>query len=256
MKMTIDTDENFLCIQEQGKTRTLDLFCDESFKIISRQWLRVGWNQKHHYTFSWMGRPIIQLPEDMLRMQEVIYTLKPDVIIETGVAHGGSLIFYASLFEAMGKGHVVGVDIDIRPSNRRAIEEHALFHRVTLFEGSSVAADIVKSVGSLLKHDQTVLVILDSNHTYEHVLVELQAYSPMVSAGSYIVATDGLMSDLYDTPRGKPYWKNDNPLRAAQDFLAQNDSFVLQPPDWHFNESTLRSGLTHWPGAWLKKIRS
>lgn len=126
MKLTIDTDAKTLSVEAQGNQRQLALYSDEAFELISDQWLKVGWNQKYSYTFTWMGRPIIQIPDDLLRIQEVIYRIKPDVIIETGVAHGGSLIFYASLFKAMGRGRVVGVDIEIRPHNRKAIESNSL----------------------------------------------------------------------------------------------------------------------------------
>src|SRR5207253_434917 len=141
-----------------------------AFEILSEQWLKVGWNEKYPYTFSWMGRPIIQLPEDMIRVQEVIYRIRPAVIIETGIAHGGSLIYYASLCKAMEKGRVIGIDIEIRPHNRAAIEGHELFPLITLIEGSSVAPDIVQQARSLVADGESVLVLLDSNHTKQHVL--------------------------------------------------------------------------------------
>src|SRR3989344_3099088 len=168
MKLTIDTERKQITIEQNGATRTLELYSREAFEQISHQWLKVGWNQKYPYTFSWMGRPIIQLPEDMVRTQEVVYRVKPDVIIETGVAHGGSLIFYASLFKAMGKGRVIGVDIEIRPHNRKAIEAHELASFITLIEGSSIDDKITGKVRSQLKDGETVLVILDSNHTRQH----------------------------------------------------------------------------------------
>lgn len=122
MKMILDTEAKTLILDEVGQTRVLDLYSKEAFEAVSREWVRIGWNQKHQYTFSWMGRPVIQLPEDMIRMQEVIFQIKPDVIIETGIAHGGSLIFYSSLCKAMEKGKVIGIDIEIRPHNRTAID--------------------------------------------------------------------------------------------------------------------------------------
>ena len=153
----------------------------EAFSVISKAWLRSGWDNKYVYSFAWMGRPVIQLPEDMLRIQEVIYQVKPDVLIETGIAHGGSLIFYASLFKAMGKGRVVGVDIEIRPHNRAAIEAHELSSYLTLIEGSSTAPDIVEQVKAQIKPGDTVMVVLDSCHSKEHVLGELEAYAPLVT---------------------------------------------------------------------------
>lgn len=254
MKLTLDTEAKTLTLDEAGQTKILDLYSKEAFEAISRQWVRVGWNQKYQYAFSWMGRPVIQLPEDMIRMQEVIYRLKPGVIIETGVAHGGSLIFYSSLCKAMGKGRVVGIDIEIRPYNRAAIEAHPLFDRITLIEGSSAAPEIVAQVKSLVKRGETVLVILDSNHTYAHVYNELEVYSELVTPDSYIVATDGIMYDLADVPRGKPEWATDNPMCAARDFAAKRPEFAIEQPDRPFNESELRQNITHWPGAWLKRI--
>jgi cephalosporin hydroxylase len=253
MKLTLDTEAKTLTLDETGKTQTLDLYSREAFEAISRQWIRVGWNQKYQYTFSWMGRPVIQLPEDMIRMQEAIYQLKPDVIIETGVAHGGSLIFYSSLCKAMEKGRVIGIDIEIRPHNRAAIEAHPLNDRITLIEGSSTAPEIVAQVKALVKPGETVLVILDSNHTYAHVLNELEAYANLVPPGSYIVATDGIMYDLADVPRGTPGWATDNPTFAARDFAAKHPEFVIEQPRWPFNESGLERNITHWPEAWLKR---
>jgi cephalosporin hydroxylase len=255
MKLTIDTEKQTLSIQDAAKNQEIPLYSREAFEMISREWVRVGWNQKHTYTFTWMGRPIIQLPEDMVRMQEVIYNLKPDVIVETGIAHGGSLIFYASLFKAMGKGRVIGVDIDIRAHNRKALEQHELKPLVTLIEGSSTDPIIVGQVREMIKRDEKVLVILDSCHTKDHVLDELEAYHSLVSPGSYIVATDGVMREVYDVPRGNPEWKKDNPCEAAREFLMKHSDFVLETPHWNFNESELSENITHFPDAWLKRLR-
>lgn len=254
MKLILDTQAQTLTVEETGQPQTLPLYSKEAFEVLSRQWVRVGWNQKYQYTFSWMGRPVIQLPEDMLRMQEVIFNLQPDVIIETGVAHGGSLIFYASLCKAMERGRIIGIDIEIRPHNRQAIEAHPLSDRITLIEGSSTAPDIVAQVKALVQPGEKVLVILDSNHSYAHVLAELQAYASLVSPGSYIVATDGIMQDLADVPRGTPNWVTDNPTCAARDFAAEHPEFKIEQPRWPFNESELDQNITHWPGAWLQRL--
>jgi len=254
MKLTIDTDNQSLIYEDDGTHKHLNLYTTEAFELISKAWLKVGWNQKYSYTFSWMGRPVIQLPEDMLRMQEIIYRLKPDVIVETGIAHGGSLIFYASLCKAMGQGRVIGIDIEIRPHNRTAVESHELASYITLFEGDSTAAHIVAQVNASIKPNEHVLVILDSCHTKQHVLDELNAYSSLVSIGSYIVATDGCMQDLYDVPCGKPEWETDHPSAAAKEFAAQHPEFIIEQPEWFFNESELKENITYWPDAWLKKI--
>jgi cephalosporin hydroxylase len=253
MKLTIDTSEKTLTCDSDGREVVMPLYSREAFERISDQWLKVGWNEKYVYTFSWMGRPIIQLPEDVIRVQEVIYRLRPDVIIETGVAHGGSLILYASLCELLRKGRVIGIDIEIRPHNRRALESHEMFHRITLVEGSSTDPNVVARVRSLVQPREVVLVLLDSNHSYQHVAEELEKYSAFVTPGSYIVATDGLMETLHDVPRGTASWKTDNPRSAAADFVARHPEFVLEPPTFVFNESALTQPLTHWPGAWLRR---
>lgn len=254
MKIIIDTEEKTLQTEDNGQQKTIDLYSKEGFETLCREWVRVGWNEKYQYSFSWMGRPVIQLPEDMIRTQEVIYQVKPDIIIETGIAHGGSLIYYASLCKAMEKGRIVGIDIEIREHNRKAIEAHELFPLITMYEGSSTAPDIVEQVKAEVKPGDTVLILLDSNHTYAHVLEELKCYADLVSIGSYIVATDGIMYDLHDVPRGDSSWATDHPARAAQDFVRDNPNFVIEQPAWPFNESELEHNITHWPGAWIKRV--
>lgn len=253
MKLTIDTDARTLTVQDAAGQRCVDLYTREAFELVSLQWVRVGWNQKYPHTFSWMGRPIIQLPEDIVRTQEVIHALRPDVIIETGIAHGGSLVFYASLCKAMGCGRVIGVDIEIRPHNRAAIEAHPLFRYITLIEGSSTAPGVVTRVKSLVKPGEKVLVLLDSNHSREHVLAELESYHDLVPPGSYIVATDGIMRDLADVPRGRAEWCDDNPATAAAEFVRRHPQFVIEQPAWVFNESGLVANVTHWPDAWIRR---
>jgi cephalosporin hydroxylase len=191
----------------------------------------------------------------LLRIQEVIYAVKPDVVIETGVAHGGSLVFYASLFKAMGKGRVIGIDIDIRPHNRAAIEAHELASFITLIEASSTDSGTVSKVKSQLATNETVLVVLDSNHTKSHVLSELRLYGPLVSVGSYIVATDGIMEQVAGGPRTGPDWKTDNPRQAALEFCFENTDFAVEEPPWPFNEGSVRQRVTYWPDAFIKRLR-
>ena len=214
---------------------------EEAFKIISDVWLRLGWDSKYVYSFSWMGRPIIQLPEDLVRIQEVIYNIKPDVIIETGVAHGGSLIFYATLCKAMEKG--------------KAIEEHILAPFITLIEGSSTDQKVVSNVSKIIKPDDTILVILDSNHSYSHVLLELELYSKLVSIGSYIVATDGIMEYVVGGPRTQPDWINNNPKKAAEEFVKDNPNFIFCEPVFPFNEGLIKERVTYWPFGFIKRIK-
>jgi len=254
MKFTIDTDTNTLNCISEGTEQSHPLYSKEAFEALSDLWVKVGWNQKYAYTFSWMGRPVIQLPEDMIRMQELIYRLRPDVIVETGVAHGGSLIYYASLCKAMGQGRVVGIDVEIRPHNRRAIEAHEMASLITLIEGDSVGAEVVHQAHAMIKPGERVLVILDSCHTHDHVAEELEAYHSLVGPDSYIVATDGVMQHVYDVPRGNANWKTDNPVTAVREFLARHREFVQEQPSWPFNESSLSENVTHWPQAWLRRV--
>jgi cephalosporin hydroxylase len=198
--------------------------------------------------------PLIQLPEDVMRYQEVVWRIKPDVIIETGIAHGGSAVLSASMLKLIGKGRVIAVDIEIRPHNRKRIEAHPLAPMITMFEGSSTAPDIVSKIKALVQPGETVLVVLDSNHTYAHVTDELEAYASLVTPGSYIVSTDGIMRDLTNVPRGDKSWGQDNPAQAAVDFAKRHPQFVVEQPEWVFNESTLKHNITHWPDAWLKRV--
>lgn len=235
--------------------QAISLYSKEGFELLSSLWLKVAWNQKYTYTYTWFGRPIIQLPDDMVRLQEVIYTGRPDVIVETGIAHGGSLVYYASLCKAFGRGRVIGVDIDIRPHNRAALEGHPLADMITLIEGSSVDPAIVSEVVRCIKPGEKVLVLLDSNHSAGHVRAELDAYAPLVSVGSHIVVTDGIMRDVADTPRGQPEWATDNPLTALDDFGSTHPEFIEEQPPWLFNESGLAANVTHWPRAYLRRTR-
>lgn len=226
----------------------------EAFSAVSKAWLRCGWDVKHVYSFTWMGRPIIQLPEDMVRIQEVIWRLAPDVVIETGVAHGGSLVFYAGLLVALGKGRVIGVDIEIRPHNRAAIEAHPMRDRIHLVEGSSTAPETVATVRGMVRPGETVLVILDSNHSRDHVAGELDAYASLVTSGSYIVACDGIMAQIAGAPRTQPDWTWNNPITAVDDFLNRNRAFRLEEPGFAFNEGAVRERVTYWPKCFLRRI--
>lgn len=247
MKYTVDTESQTLTTEE-GE---LSLYSPEAFEILSTSWLKVGWNAHYHYTFNWLGRPVLQLPEDLIRLQEVIGELKPDVIIETGVAMGGSLLFYATLCHAIGRGRVVGIDIVIRPHNRKFLEEHPLFKYITLVESDSTDPETLTKIP--IHPNETVLVILDSNHSKKHVLQELELYAPLVTPGSYLIATDGLKKQLTDVPRGKEHWSWDNPLDAVEDFLATHPEFTLELPERRYNRSAIRENVTHFQNGWLKR---
>ena len=253
MKVTVDTARRTLEVEDGGARRTLALYGPEAFEVLSSLWIKVGWNEKYTYTFSWLGRPVIQLPEDLVRAQEVIHRVRPDVIVETGVAHGGSLVYWATLCRAMERGRVIGVDVEIRPHNRAGIEGHPLARLITLVEGSSIEPAVVAKVRGLIRPGESALVLLDSNHSYAHVRAELEAYHPLVTPGSYIVATDGVARDVADTPRGSEAWARDNPAAAAADFAETHPEFVLEQPEWPFRESPLTRPVTHWPQAWLRR---
>jgi cephalosporin hydroxylase len=176
-----------------------------------------------------MGRPIIQFPQDIIAMQEIIWRVKPDLIIETGIAHGGSLIFYSSMLELIGgNGQVLGVDIDIREQNRKEIEQHPMFKRIAMIQGSSTDENTIKQVYEFAKGRKRVLVGLDSNHTHEHVSNELQLYSPLVAKESYLVVFDTVVEDMPENFfRDRPWGKGNNPKTAVREFLATNDRFII-----------------------------
>ncbi|MBV1702119.1 MAG: class I SAM-dependent methyltransferase [Hyphomicrobiales bacterium] len=255
MKVIYDETAATVTQEKDGTSVTHPLESAEGFEIMSRAWLRASWDVKYIYAFSWFGRPIIQLPEDMIRIQEVLWRDKVDVIIETGVAHGGSLVFYASIFKAMGKGRVIGIELDLRAHNRAAIDAHPLRDLITLVDGSSIAPETVEHVRSLLKPGERVMVMLDSNHTKPHVLAELRAYGTMVTPGCYIVAADGIMEIVAGGPRTKPDWTTSNPKQAALTFVAENPDFIIEEPVWDFNEGAVRERVTYWPSAFVKRVR-
>ena|SRR6202049_4230242 len=254
MKIVIDTTAGTLKQVVDGSETSVGLYTKAAFEALSREWVRVGWSLKYYHNFSWFGLPILQLPEDLLRLQEVVYELRPDVIVETGVFRGGSLLFHATLCQALGRGRVIGIDREIAAADREAISRHLLGSRITLLEGDSTDPGTVADVKRLAGSAEPVLVILDSCHTREHVARELECYSPFVTKGSYIVATDGIMRDLVDVPGGMPAWKSDNPLEAATEFAARHPEFRQEQPRWLFHDGELTENVTYWPGAWLKKV--
>jgi cephalosporin hydroxylase len=246
-KVTSDlVSQTLFVAYADGETETLPLYSPEAFRILSHLWVKAGWPGKYSYNFSWMGRPVIQLPEDLVMIQEVIHRIRPDVIIETGIAHGGSSVFYAGLFEMLGHGRVISIDIEIRPHNRKALEEHPLKKRLTLIEGSSTSAATHDQVRQLVRAGEKVMVVLDSNHTRDHVRQELDFYSSLVSPGSYLVVADGNMADLSDVPGGRAEWVSDNPRVAIHEFLESHPEFEIDP------EPT-RTGITYWPDGYLKR---
>ena len=213
--------ETEIRIKEQGKNKEIVKAAHE-FLVHSAK-------SNYSYNFRWMGRPIIQYPQDMIAMQEIIWEIKPDLIIETGIAHGGSLIYYASLLELIGKGSVLGVDIDIRAHNKKEIEKHPMAKRIKMIQGSSVSEDVVKEVKAHTKGKKVVLVALDSNHTHDHVFKELEMYSPFVTKNSYLVVFDTLIEEM---PKGfypdRNWGIGNNPMSAVKQFLKTNKGFEVQ----------------------------
>jgi cephalosporin hydroxylase len=222
---------------------------DPHIRRATQAWIDATAPTKYSYHFDWMGRPIIQYPQDMIAMQEIIWRVQPDLIIETGVAHGGSLIYYSSLLELIGNGTVLGIDIDIRPHNRAAIEAHPMMKRIRLIQGSSTAPEIVSEVRTAAA-GKRVLVTLDSNHTHDHVLAELEAYAPLVAVGSYCVVMDTIVEDMpTDAYPDRPWGRGNNPKTAVHAYLAGNPEFEI--------DKTIEDRLliTVAPSGYLKRVR-
>jgi cephalosporin hydroxylase len=224
---------------------------DQKFRTLSRRWLIESIRHRYGYDFTWLGRPIIQYPQDIIAMQEIIWRVKPDLIVETGIAHGGSLIFYASMLELIGgKGRVLGIDVDIRKHNRKEIEKHRMFKRIRMIEGSSIDEDVARRVYAFARKRPVVLVALDSNHTHAHVLKELQLYSPLVKKGSYIVVFDTVAEDLPKwTNFGRPWTRGNNPKTAVCQFLKGNPRFAIE------KEISGKLMVTSAPDGYLKCVR-
>lgn len=202
---------------------------DAQFKQQSRDWFEASHKHQYSYNFTWMGRPIIQYPQDIVAMQEIIWETKPEIIIETGVAHGGSLILYSSLLQLLGgDGRVLGIDIDIREHNRREIEAHPMSNRIDLLQGSSVDASVLDQVKEYVAGKSKVMVALDSNHTEEHVLEELRLYSPLVSTGCYLIVFDTCVENMSEQASvDRPWGPGNSPMSALRKFLEENDRFEV-----------------------------
>jgi cephalosporin hydroxylase len=208
---------------------------------------------RYFYNFSWLGRPVIQFPQDLMALQEIIWTVKPDLIIETGIAHGGSLIFSASMLEMLGgKRDVLGIDIDIRAHNLKEIKRHPMYKRITMIEGSSVDEGVAEKVRKFAKGRKSVLVVLDSNHVRDHVLQEIELYSPLVTRGSYCVVMDSYIENFtaeFNKEFSYNRWNGDNPKTAVDLFLKKNSSFVI---DQAIEDKLL---ITAAAGGYLKRVR-
>jgi len=229
---------------------------DQPLQAAAHGFMTASIAAKYSYNFSWLGRPVIQYPQDIVAMQELIWSLQPDLIVETGIAHGGSLIFSASMLElnaACGgpkDARVVGVDIDIRAHNRAAIESHPMMRRITMIEGSSIAPAVVAAIRAHTVGKKSVLVCLDSNHTHDHVLAELEAYAPMTTVGSYCVVFDTIVEDLPQALSGdRPWGPGDNPKTALFEYLKRHPEFEIRKDVDH------KLMITVAPDGYLKRVR-
>ncbi|MDE2615498.1 MAG: cephalosporin hydroxylase family protein [Burkholderiales bacterium] len=217
---------------------------DAAFTAQSQAWLETSMRQRYVYNFDWMGRPIIQYPQDMVAMQELVWATRPDLIIETGIAHGGSLVLSASLLAMLdycdtvaaggvldpkaSRRKVLGLDIDIRAHNRAAIEAHPMAHKIEMIQGSSISPEVIAQVQAVARQHQRVMVCLDSNHTHAHVLAELQAYAPLTSVGCYCVVFDTFVEDMpVDLFPDRPWAPGDNPKTAVREYLKTNSQFEV-----------------------------
>ena len=224
---------------------------DSEVRLFGENFINKTAKYCYSYNFTWLGRPIIQFPQDMIAMQEIIWQVKPDLIIETGIAHGGSLIFHSSMLELLGgDGQVLGIDIDIREHNRVEIENHPMFKRITMIEGSSIDKNIAKQVHDFAKDKKQILVVLDSMHTHDHVLKELKVYSPLVAKGSYLVVFDTVIEDMpEDFFPDRPWGKGNNPKTAVWEFLKHNDRFEID------EEMRNKLLITVAPDGYLRRVR-
>lgn len=253
--LTIDESRGEVRIERaDGTQATYPMDTADAFEAVSAAWLRCGWDVKYVYSFTWLGRPVIQLPDDLLRLQEVIWRERPDVIVETGVAHGGSLVFHASLCALIGKGRVIGVDRDIRPATREALAAHPLAARITLIEGDSASPETLAAVRARIAPGERALVVLDSGHSRAHVRDELDAYATLAAPGGLVVVCDGIMAALAGAPRSHADWDWNNPLGAIDDFLAVNPAFRAEEPAFAFNEGAARRRVSYWPRGFLRHV--
>lgn len=235
-----------LWVRLPGRDDPVDVYSDEGFKLLSQLWVKAGFQRKLAYEATWLGVPIIQIAEDLVMMQELLCKVRPRVVVETGVAHGGTAIFYASILKLLGGGRVVAVEIELRKYNRLAILSHPMSDRITLIDGNSVDAAVVERVRDEIAGEEPVLVALDSNHAREHVRRELELYSPFVAPGGYIIAFDTVMDRVADTPIAQPDWAETGVGAGVRDFLREHPEFE---PDPYYT----RLGATYMEGGVLRR---
>lgn len=233
--------------EDGSERRDVDLYSEEGLALAAELWLKASCHHRIMYEPTWMGIPIIQYPTDMVMMQELLWKVRPDFVIETGVAHGGSCVLHASVLELIGKGQVIGVDIEIRKYNETAIKNHPMSHRIRLIEGSSVDPDTIALIKTTVKPGARCVVVLDSNHSYDHVKKEIELYKEFVGTDGYLIVMDGAQEWAASLPKGKAEWVSDNPLHAIREFLeTEKGNWVV---DEHYN----RMHITSSPMGFLKR---
>lgn len=244
-----------MSFEKEVKDRICENSKSESLQSSAHQFVTESIGPKYSYNFSWLGRPVIQYPQDIIGLQEIIWDVKPDLIIETGIAHGGSLIFSASMLELVYSctgidGEVLGIDIDIRAHNRKAIEEHPMFKRICMIEGSSIDPEMISQVKKKAEGKERILIFLDSNHTHDHVLAELNAYASLTSVGSYCVVFDTVVENIpSELSDDRPWGPGNNPMTAMRKFLETH-------PEFEIDESVHNKLLiTMAPDGYLKRIK-
>jgi cephalosporin hydroxylase len=255
MKIVIDTDTGRLMAAGPEGVRDLPLYSKDGFDVLSRLWMKVGWNQNFQSSFTWCGQPILELRADLLFTQEVVNCVRPNVIIQTGLAHSGLFLLLASMLRSHGGGKVIGVDANIPLELRQALDATDLASDLTLLRGEIVAESTLTQLKQTIIEDARVMAILASNRSKAAVRDELEAYAPLVSVGSYLVATGGFLQDVHDVPRGNPQWKDDHPAAAALEFALEHAEFRLEEFDAPLQDKRRATTVTFWPQAWLRRVK-
>jgi cephalosporin hydroxylase len=253
MRIVIDSDAGTVQLAETVGSAEYPLFSPEAFRVVSRQFLTLGWNLGHWSTFSWMDRQLLQFPDDVLRLAELFWRLRPDVILETGVYDGGSTLLFTTLCRVAGTGRVISVESEMRPGVREAVQQWGA-GLVTVVEADSASPEAAAIVRQAIRPGERVCVFLDSDHTARHVAAELCQYGPLVTSGCYLIVADSNIPELAHTPNGEPCWSSDNPEAAVETFLSGHPEFLRERPPAHFHAGTDFTEVSYFPNTWLRRI--
>jgi len=252
MRILIDSDAGTLQVRESTGAAEYPLFSPEAFRVVSRQFLTLGWNLGHWSTFSWMGRQLLQFPDDVLRLAELLWRVRPDVILETGIYDGGSTLLFAALCRLAGAGRVISIEKEIRAGVREAVQDWGS-GLVTLVEGDSASAEAAAIARRAIGSGERVCVFLDADHSAKHVAAELRHYGPLVTSGCYLIVADSVIPEFAHTPSGERSWSWDNPGAAVDAFLAEYPEFLRERPLARFGEGADFSELSYFPDTWLRR---